>query len=384
MARDRLRDPGLIERQRTQARIGSDVGIGGRVKVGNVGGTGGGIAGTTPPVIGGRGNRIEHVTLHAEASQTIASGGAGVSWDRIASAPTEIRGFASLVDELADTGAVVAIPIDVTGVLNFILEGRWASWRATGDLTVVKTATDGSTEQRAYTLDRNGIATRAFGGDDDGWEVDAGDTIAYQLPNGSGSDQTLATATLVQKVLEVASPTSKPTLIETMWLDEQQNGTSNHVVSTTTLQSGVTYTLRVYGNSNVLPDSFGAMDADADDIIFASDTPGNTRTLAGWDYAYCYSREAGYSASSIPALRTSDSNTAPGGGYHLIDLGSGGQRIAPVGGWPASPASDHRYEIEVTGQGQPLEIWTTDGASDPSVLADNNGQYRYELHRGSV
>lgn len=59
--------------------------------------------------------RIEHITLHAEASQTIASGGAAIAWDRIAAAPTEIRGFRSCAEEIADTGQVVAIPIDVAG-----------------------------------------------------------------------------------------------------------------------------------------------------------------------------------------------------------------------------------------------------------------------------
>lgn len=64
---------------------------------------------------GDRGSHIEHVTLLATTSQTVASGGASLGFDRIEGPPTERRGFETLSARLAASGEVFAIPADVTG-----------------------------------------------------------------------------------------------------------------------------------------------------------------------------------------------------------------------------------------------------------------------------
>lgn len=193
----------------------------------------------------------------------------------------------------------------------------------------------------------------------------------------------MAAATLVQKIIVLSESTSKAKdPIDVLWLDEQTNGASNHAVGSATLTSGQTYTIVVRGNSNVLPNSEGPMvEGNPDDIIYPSDSPGNS-LQAAYDYAFAYAGKSG--ATGLPALRVEDYNLAPGGGWHEIDLGSGGQRVTPIGGWPSSPDAEHRYYLEVAGGGQPIEIWTTDGDDNPSVLSDNNGQYRYEIYEGTL
>lgn len=206
MPRDRLRDQGLTERQRTQARIAADIGIGGRVRMDGLPGRGGGIVGSSPVVVQA-GNDIHHITLGAVAGQTIAAGGATVQWGTVAGAPTEVRGFPSALAELAESGVIGAIPIGLTGEMEVVLDGLWTEYRAAGEITITRTR-DGV--ETARTFDLGPARSRLFGGNTVGWAVRVGDTVTVALPNDSGSDATLQEATVGIRIIGTADATSPP------------------------------------------------------------------------------------------------------------------------------------------------------------------------------
>lgn len=114
MPRDRIRPSNPDQRRDNETRILGNPGRGGRAKIGGAGSQATVQASQPATAGGGRGTHIEHVTLLATASQTIADGGAALGFDRIAGTPTEVHGFAKLLEQLA-TGQVFAIPIDVAG-----------------------------------------------------------------------------------------------------------------------------------------------------------------------------------------------------------------------------------------------------------------------------
>ena len=208
MPRRRHRPTDPLIRDRNQLEI---LGAPGLAGLSRVGGRPGGTGGSNIVIRGGGegpGTQIEHVTLSAQASQTIASGGAGVTWDQVAGAPTEVRGFATLQDELSSTGAVVAIPVNLTGRLLLKIRAKWGDYpdgfKCAGDVVITRTR-DGDTATKTITV---APATRRIKLDDIAWSVKAGDTITVTLPNGSGADQTLEWAEVSLDITGVASPTS--------------------------------------------------------------------------------------------------------------------------------------------------------------------------------
>lgn len=141
MARDRIRDFSKSERLHNETRVQGSPGAGGRSRIGGTGRSGG-VRGQEPGAFP-LGTRIEHVTLTAVDGQTIAAGGGTVQWDQIGAAPTEIRGFASLLDEIGDNGAVGDIPVDVRGLAqvqpDLIFRG---SVTMTPTVTVIRDGTE--------------------------------------------------------------------------------------------------------------------------------------------------------------------------------------------------------------------------------------------------
>lgn len=137
MARRRHRDPDPQIRDRNRWDATGQPAVGGLSRIG-----GGSRGGGTNLVVRGGGQpgqvRIEHITLLAEASQTIASGGAGITWDRYADAPTEIRGFATAADQLAATGSIVAIPVPLDGPGVLAIDLRFSE-AITATVSLVRT-----------------------------------------------------------------------------------------------------------------------------------------------------------------------------------------------------------------------------------------------------
>lgn len=205
--RERLRDQGLLERQRIQARILSDVGLGGRVKVGATGGgtQAAGLVAAAPGTVNAQ-TVIHHATLHATDGHTIAAGGAAVQWDRIAGAPTEVRGFPTLLDNLGD-GAVGAIPLPLKGVYDLKLLGLYATYRDGGDITV--TLTRNSSLRGIWTVEGGPLTSRFFHESILGQiEGDVDDLLTVTLPNGSGAGTVLNWAQLQLRGIGVAPPTT--------------------------------------------------------------------------------------------------------------------------------------------------------------------------------
>lgn len=228
MPRERMRDYDRETRLTHEARLLGNPGVTGRAKIGGAGRASGVVAASPVAIPAARGTSIQHVTLLATASQTIASGGASLGFDRIAGAPTEIRGFPTLLDNIA-TGEVFAIPVDVTGVLNGILVGLYSDYRQGGTITVTRTRHGQPVD---LDLDDDVATSRRFVVVLDGVEVQAGDTITITIPNGTTGQATyssasvsysssatgysdgsaiLASATLQLKVIALASPTSRTT-----------------------------------------------------------------------------------------------------------------------------------------------------------------------------
>lgn len=115
MPRERLRDYDRETRLTHEARLLGNPGATGRAKIGGAG-RGGGAVSSAPAGGPGRGTEIHHITLGAVASRTIAAGGGTVQWGTVAAAPTEVRGFPSALAELAESGVIGAIPVDITGL----------------------------------------------------------------------------------------------------------------------------------------------------------------------------------------------------------------------------------------------------------------------------
>jgi hypothetical protein len=117
MPQRRIRRTDGKSRQRKMLAAARNPGLGGVTPFGGRRGGGGGGA-----VVGIRrggdeaGADIHHVTLAATAGQTVTAGGSQVGFNRVAGAPTEVRGFPTLLKNLAADGEVLAIPADITGL----------------------------------------------------------------------------------------------------------------------------------------------------------------------------------------------------------------------------------------------------------------------------
>lgn len=211
MARDRIRDFTKTERLHNESRVQGSPGAGGRARIGGAGRSGGvrGQQAVTPPP--GRGVNIQHVTLLATASQTIASGGAPLGFDRIAGAPTEVRGFPTLLGNLTASGEVFAIHCDLTGHLLLVFELQFQD-ATTGDpldtdgvdctITIerLRDSYTASWPELLEDTDLIGITGPTWG------NVDNGDEVQITIDPG---EDIKVSGTVQATIIGVASPTSR-------------------------------------------------------------------------------------------------------------------------------------------------------------------------------
>ena len=209
MARRRFRDPDPLVRLRNQADIDGQKGVGGITRLGGSSGSGGGNIVLRPTGGQGAGTQIEHVTLTATADQTIASGGAAVEWDQIADAPTEIRGFSTLQDELSSDGSVSAIPVSVRGLAHVRIRIPFTT-DVTGTCTIqhIRGATT------LAIVSSNGTGPTVVGGES--FWVEPGDQVRVWLDlDAAGTiDDSGDDAQIALDVWANADPTSSPEWIK--------------------------------------------------------------------------------------------------------------------------------------------------------------------------
>jgi len=188
MPRWSLHDDTVSARQARQARILGAPGINGLSRLGGVS-RGGAALASAPAIslIGGL-SSVESLTLTADA-QTIVSGGDSIVWDTEQLGTLEVRlGFGGYGP--APTSEVV---VAKTGRLAVDLSLMWDTYADGGtlELSVVR---DGDTHTRTWP----GLTTsgQQFAGITH-LNVQAGDVLSVTIDQGSGSDQTLASAELV-------------------------------------------------------------------------------------------------------------------------------------------------------------------------------------------
>lgn len=294
---------------------------------------------------------VHHVTATAVASQSIAAGGATVQWGDEADAPTEREGFDTFSTELA-AGSVGDIPIDVGGFLVGFIELPFAS---TVDVDGWKIGRIRNGVETVFLDTLSGTDVDGVRGPFSGW-LEAGDFLRCTLDTPSGVT-TGTPAWLQLDLWKIAQGAAE--VAETLWLDTKL---TDDVTSTVSLDSGVTYTLRVTGNYRTVD---GTLDhGSPDDVMFPSS--GESVETAGYDADTVY---AGTSSGTFPEHDTSVT----------IDTGSGASHVEPSGGPYSSPQSGHQYSFVVTGEGGPVTVSRID-----SPNSDNNGQLKIEIFRGAV
>lgn len=228
MPRERLRDYDRETRLTHEARLLGNPGATGRAKIGGAG-RGGGAVSSGPGVGAGRGTDIHHITLGAVTGQTIAAGGATVQWGTVAGAPTEVRGFPTALQTLADDGVIGAIPIDLRGLCRVRVVLPFEA-EVTGTTTITLTR-DGVTRTiltEAGTGDTYEAAPMCW--------VRPDDTIAVTVD--PDDDATLSSDGDRQAVIEVsiwdhASPTSDatvPTVASLGDFNEAEDGDGDVIV----------------------------------------------------------------------------------------------------------------------------------------------------------
>lgn len=202
MPRRRFRDPDPQVRDRNKWDATGQPAVGGLSRIGGAGAARPSVSIRSGPS-GGQ-VRIDHVTLHGTASQTISNGGGSVVWNRYDAAPNQINGFGDLQDELSLSGEVEDVPVNLTGLCLVVYRREFSSYQQDGTLTL-RITRDGT----EFDLDipMGPPATRLFYEATTVW-VEAGDTVTVVEPNDSGSGQTVSSARLDLTVWEHAPAAS--------------------------------------------------------------------------------------------------------------------------------------------------------------------------------
>lgn len=192
-----------------------------------------------------------------------------------------------------------------------------------------------------------------------GVDIAEGSTVKLKVTHGEVTAQT-ATVTLYLKVEDPVAEVAGG-LLETAWLDSRVGS----VTTTTVLDNGVVYLVRVTGNMRHNP-SASVDEGSPDPILFPSPTFGADNAMRDAEMFY---------AHIDPGSYPEHAGTGHGSPFEL-NAGSGWAHIEPDGGPFTSPEAGHEYDYRITGEGTALQARITD-----SILTDNNGMFKIEVYR---
>lgn len=189
--------------------------------------------------------------------------------------------------------------------------------------------------------------------------------------------KTLVTGAIVAIV--AAGTPSASLAAETVKLDvrDPRNETSSVVApaQSAPLEVGQRYVVTVTGTASIWPGTYYAQNTcGAADAQPMEPSPGQVRTLAGWDAQTIWAAPFGVEVYGLGLacngleLPAHLPDKSPG--FQIADGAGAWSKPDPVGGPRSIPRSDHQYTYEFVGSGQPLRFRFRD-----TPATDNSGVF---------